>query len=135
MFMPANGFPRSYVPRAIRVIRKKGGERTEELLDCIGVLAQITLDREVVRKMIGSEELVAGLVDFYHDTALGRTFEGIGREEGRAEALVELLTDRFGPEPSVDEIAHRLARWPSGAVRAVIAAQGLDELVGIEPPA
>ena len=124
---------------AIRVIRKKGGERTEELLDCIGVLAQITLDREGVRKMIGSEELIAGVVDFYHDTALGRTFEGIGRErgleEGRAEVLTELLTDRFGPDPSVDEISRRLARWPSGAFRAAMAAQELGELVGIEPPA
>jgi hypothetical protein len=133
---------------AIRVINKNGGERTEELLDCLGVMAPITLDRGVVRKILDNAEVTAeSLGEFYHDTVLGRVLEGIGHEKGleagraagleagRAEVLAELITDRFGPDPSITEIARRLARRPGGAFRAVNAAHSLDEIADIEQSA
>jgi hypothetical protein len=124
---------------AIRVIHKTGGERTEELLDFTNVLATITLDRQSMHKVLEEVGMtIETIMDFYQDSILGQGFEAKGREQGleqgREQALIELITERFGSTPAAAETAHRLASWPSGAVHAVISADSLDELVGLEPP-
>lgn len=130
--------------RALRLIHQAGGVRTEDLLDFTCVLATIILDRDAVQRILKEVGMtMESIAEFYRDTDLGHVLQDVGRKEGRKEgrqegreaALVEAITDRFGPDPGVPVIAHRLAGWSVGAFHAVIAAASLADLAVAEPPA
>jgi hypothetical protein len=133
---------------AIRVIQKEGGSRTEDLLDFASCLAMITLDGRLVDRIVEEVGMtVESVTEFYRDTILGHALQDLGRQEGRQEGraegieqgrerlLADLLEDRFGPDPAVGSIAHRLAGWPGAAVaHAINTATSLEDLTRAEPP-
>jgi hypothetical protein len=128
---------------AIRLIHKDGGSRTEELLKFTSVLALITLDGSTIEKIVEEAGMTAeSIAEVYRNTVWGRVLQDVGREEGREEGLevgreemlADLLEDRFGPDPSIRGIAHRLAVWPRGAVHAANTATRLSDLAEADPP-
>ena len=70
------------------------------------------------------------IAEVYRNTVWGRVLQDAGREE----MLADLLEDRFGPDPSIRGIAHRLAVWPRGAVHAANTATRLSDLAEADPP-
>jgi hypothetical protein len=129
--------------RRLLLIGAAGGERAADLLRAAADLATIRLTPptiEKIRREVGMT--VESIADFYEQTEGGRLIrergreegrdEGLheGRDEGREESLAGLLQERFGDDPRVATVAHRLARTAElpVALRAVLAAASLDDL-------
>jgi hypothetical protein len=122
--------------RVIDVVRERGGERLEQLLEFIAVLAVIASDPAVVEKIIEETEMtVESIAEFYRETRVGQRLQAEGREKERESLLMALLAERFGPGPELAALAHRLARVPDGAtaVHLIATATSLDELQQAEP--
>ena len=125
--------------RVVKVVRERGGERTEQLLEFVSVLAVIASNPDVVERIIEETEMtVESVAEFYRDTRFGQKLRAEGREEGRDEGLEEgretllsaLLLDRFGERPELSSLARLLAQWPDPvqAVHAVTTATTIEEL-------
>jgi hypothetical protein len=127
--------------QAVLLIWQKGGDRWPELVEFATLLGSITLDTLVMHKIIEEVGMsnAVWLADFFRDTSFGTDLVKQGREEGRGEGreelLASLLSNRFGTQAEIAEIAHRLAGWPeSSAIDAAMTAKSLDQLAKAEPP-
>ena len=122
--------------QVVEAVRARGGDRTEELLKFVSVLAVIASDPDVVEKIIEETEMtVQEVADFYRDTRFGLRLRSEGREEAREELLTALLIERFGEHPELPDLVQRFVHWPdAAAVHAISAATDLAELQRATPP-
>ncbi len=124
--------------RAVDIIRKEGGRRTQQLLDWAAVMATINLSRDTIDRITQEAGMtIETIVEFYRETIIGEALEQHGREQGRVEGreegreqtLIALLHSRFGDDPAVPAVAHHLATSADleSAVRAVTSARSLSD--------
>ncbi|HST84303.1 MAG TPA: hypothetical protein VLL08_21380 [Kineosporiaceae bacterium] len=127
--------------QALRVVYKEGGPRTGELLAFTTVLATITVDAIIMKKIVEEVGMtVEDTTEFFRGLAWGQTLleQGLeqGLERGLEQGLVARLQERFGTAAEIPAIAHQLARWPdpASAYRAITAAAALTDLADAQPP-
>ena len=130
--------------RALALIRDEGGERAGELKTFAATLAGITLDQKTINRIVKEEEMTPEeyvnkmLWNGTYGEWVRESFREMGEAKGKAEGKAEgqelmlsaLLEDRFGPDPEVPAVAHRLAGAldPAAAVHAVTTAAALADL-------
>jgi hypothetical protein len=126
---------------ALTKIYKEGGPRVGELLTWTTVLATITVDPIIMRKIVEEVGMtVEDTTELFKGLVWGQTLITSAREEGLEQgveqSLVVRLEERFGSDTDVRAIAHRLALWPdaASAFRAITAASSLADLADAQPP-
>jgi hypothetical protein len=96
------------------------------VVDCV----RSTYRRKIIEKAEMAVETMETVAAFYRDTRLGRKL----RAEAREELLAALLVERFGEDPEVAGVAHRLASWENSARagHAITTATSLQDLEDLE---